>query len=197
MANSNEQTDVELLSQLSKDNEAAMKVIFDRYYPFVSFAIYRLVPDSGVAEDIAQEVFMEIWKRRHSLQISTSFKAYLRRSAVNRSLNFLRDKKHRYHVEITDAQYELQTPENPTLEINELQQHIDKAIRELPERCRRAFTLSRYEEMSYQEIANDMNISIKTVENQIVKALKLLRDALKPYIDSGLLSVPLWIFFFG
>ncbi|MBK7407860.1 MAG: RNA polymerase sigma-70 factor [Saprospirales bacterium] len=174
-----------------------MEVLFKRYYSFVSFATFRLVSDSALAEDISQEVFMEIWKRRHSLNISTSFKAYLRRSAVNRSLNFLRDKKNRYNEELSDAAHDLQTPENQTLEVDELQDHIDKAINQLPPRCQKVFKLSRYEEMSYQEIADDMDISVKTVENQMVKALKLLREALMPFIDNGMLSVILWIIFFG
>ncbi|MCB9283989.1 MAG: RNA polymerase sigma-70 factor [Lewinellaceae bacterium] len=174
-----------------------MELLFRRYYSYVSMAVYRMVEDGTVAEDIAQEVFMEIWRRRNSLRISISLKAYLRRSAVNRSLNFLRDKKNRFKEELSDAQYELQTPENPDLELDELQDHIDDAIRQLPDRCQEVFRLSRMEEKSYQEIADQLGISIKTVENQIVKALKLLRESLRPFIDGGLLSVVLWIIFFG
>jgi RNA polymerase sigma-70 factor (ECF subfamily) len=143
-------------------------------------------------EDLAQEVFMEIWKRRDSLVINTSLKAYLRRSAINKTLNYLRDKKNWKNEELSEIQLEISAEPGKTLEANELEKIVGQAIEQLPERCQLIFKLSRVEEKSYQEIADELEISIKTVENQIVKALRMLRDALRPYIDSGLLLLLWW-----
>ncbi len=194
MANTHELDDYDLLRQLSEDDEAAMEVLFKRHYALVSYSIYNLVKDPRTTEDIAQEVFMEIWKRRGSLVINTSLKAYLRRSAVNKTLNYLRDKKNWKNEELSEIQLNISTEPGKTLETTELEQIVGQAIEQLPERCQLIFKLSRVEEKSYQEIADELNISVKTVENQIVKALRLLRDALRPYMDSGLLLLLWWWF---
>lgn len=192
MANTHELDDYDLLRRLSDDDEAAMEVLFNRHYALVSYSIYNLVKDSMTTEDLAQEVFMEIWKRRDSLVINTSLKAYLRRSAINKTLNYLRDKKNWKNEELSEIQLEISAEPGKTLEANELEKIVGQAIEQLPERCQLIFKLSRVEEKSYQEIADELEISIKTVENQIVKALRMLRDALRPYIDSGLLLLLWW-----
>ena len=172
-----------------------MEVLFKRYYAFVSVAVLRLIADTVTAEDIAQEVFMEIWKRRNSLDIQISLKAYLRKTAVNKTLNYLRDNKNYKNEELSDVQFDLHSSENPALETNELQGLIERAIEQLPERCKLVFKLSRLEELSYQEIADKLDISVKTVENQIVKALKLLREALRPFLNGSLVLLLYWIMF--
>ncbi len=194
MANTHELDDYDLLRRLSDDDEAAMEVLFKRHYYLVSYSIYNLVKDPRTTEDLAQEVFMEIWKRRDSLVINTSLKAYLRRSAVNKTLNYLRDKKNWKNEELSEIQLNLSSEPGKTLEATELEKIIGQAIEQLPERCQLIFKLSRVEEKSYQEIADELNISVKTVENQIVKALRMLRDALRPYMDSGLLLLLWWWF---
>lgn len=194
MANTHELDDYDLLRRLSDDDEAAMEVLFKRHYSLVSYAIYNLVKDPQTTEDLAQEVFMEIWKRRDSLVINTSLKAYLRRSAVNKTLNYLRDKKNWRNEELSEIQFNLSAEPGKTLETTELEKIVGQAIEQLPERCQLIFKLSRVEEKSYQEIADKLGISVKTVENQIVKALRMLRDALRPYMDSGLLLLLWWWF---
>jgi RNA polymerase sigma-70 factor (ECF subfamily) len=194
VANTHELDDYDLLRRLSDDDEAAMEVLFKRHYSLVSYAIYNLVKDPQTTEDLAQEVFMEIWKRRDSLVINTSLKAYLRRSAVNKTLNYLRDKKNWRNEELSEIQFNLSAEPGKTLETTELEKIVGQAIEQLPERCQLIFKLSRVEEKSYQEIADKLGISVKTVENQIVKALRMLRDALRPYMDSGLLLLLWWWF---
>jgi len=176
-------SDEELLSLLQADSEKAIDLIFRLHCKGCHLSALRIVKDQHVAEDLVQEVFLELWKKRSKLQINTSLKAYLRRSAVNRSLNYIRDLKMKYDDE--DKIPNVATNEVGALkglETEELQGHIDRAINALPERCRIVFTLSRYEHMSYKEIGARLDISTKTVENQISKALKLLRVALGPYI---------------
>ena len=164
---------------LSDDPGKGIELLFQTYYVWLCKVVFRIIPDRGVAEDLVQDLFLSLWKRKDSLEIKISLKAYLRRSAVNKSLNYIRDKKLQYE---DDSHYvnvasSLHSVEAKMAEA-EMQKKIDLAIDALPERCRIIFVLSRFEEKTYQEIADDLEISIKTVENQISKALKILRGRL-------------------
>lgn len=162
-----------------------MEAIFHRHYGAVCKAIYRIIPEPETAEDLAQEVFLELWRRRESLQISTSPAAYLRRAAVNKALNYLRDRKITWG---DDAELpslpDTQPGTQSQLEAAELQRLLDQYIEELPEKCRLVFILSRFESLSHAEIAEQLHISVKTVENQMTKALRFLRQALAPYLGA-------------
>lgn len=185
--------DSELLLRLREGRKDAMSAIFRKYYSEVCKAIIRVVQQPETSEDIAQEVFYELWRKREELQITTSLRAYLRRAAMNRSLNFLRDQ--RLQFEDVEQQTELESPQlsaSDQLESAELEQLIQQAIQQLPDRCRAVFLLSRFEDLTYREIAEKLEISEKTVENQISKALKLLRHALNPFVHKGLLAT-LWL----
>ena len=173
-------TDQELITSLQNGDESAMDVLFRRHDKSICRSVYRILKDNNLAEDIAQEVFLGLWKKRDKLKITTSVQAYLKRTAVNKSLNFIRDQKIKFDdEEKMPVQYNNQSTSQQKLEADDLQNLINDSIDLLPEKCRLVFTLSRFEEMTYQEIANELNISIKTVENQISKALKFLRKALK------------------
>ena len=173
-------TDQELITSLQNGDESAMDLLFRRHYKSICRSVYRILKDNNLAEDIAQEVFLGLWKKRDKLKITTSVQAYLKRTAVNKSLNFIRDQKIKFDdEEKMPVQYNNQSTSQQKLEADDLQNLINDSIDLLPEKCRLVFTLSRFEEMTYQEIANELNISIKTVENQISKALKFLRKALK------------------
>jgi RNA polymerase sigma-70 factor (ECF subfamily) len=149
--------------------------------------IYRYVGDKVVAEDIAQEIFTELWQKRDQLHIHTSPQAYLRRMAVTRTLNYLRnERKHKWDdLEDEVGRSGMWVSQRPNalanLELAELQQVIARAIDELPEKCRIVFLLSRHESMPYADIAAALDISVKTVENQIGKALRHLRNAVESY----------------
>ena len=155
--------------------------LFKQYYGFVCNIIHGYIKDRSKTEDIAQEMFMELWVKRAQLQIHTSTSAYLRRMAVTRTLNYIRDaKKHQWEdLEVFQSQESGRAEQDAEvirkLEETELKVRINQALEALPEKCRLVFLLSRQEEMSYAEIAGHLGISIKTVENQIGKALKLLR----------------------
>lgn len=178
-----EYTDQELQELLARDSEQAIVLIFQRYYSFLCQAVYKIIPDENLVEDLAQEVFLELWRKREKLQVNTSLKAYLRRAGVNRALNYIRDQKIRFDVDDTEIPLASKAPTaGQLMETEELQAAIDRAVDQLPERCRIVFALSRFEDMSYIEIATQLGISVKTVENQISKALRLLRDALAGYL---------------
>jgi len=178
-----DKTDKEILNLLSSNGDKAIQLLFDKYYTYLCRTLIRIIPDENTTEDLVQDVFLEFWRKRDIININTSLKAYLRRAARNKALNFIRDRKIRWEDEDKHPESEsTMVSATQKLEAEELQKLINKSIDELPERCRLVFTLSRYEEMTYKEIANELNISIKTVENQISKALKLLRVALGQYL---------------
>ncbi|HMQ49691.1 MAG TPA: RNA polymerase sigma-70 factor [Saprospiraceae bacterium] len=176
--------DAALLAALKGGEEKAMEVIFRLHYADLCRAVLRIIPSPEIAEDIGQDVLLELWRKRAQVQINTSLAAYLRRAGVNRALNYLRDQKMKFDQ---DADLEYHAPITPAvtqeLEAEELKQKIDEAIDALPERCRVVFVLSRFEDMSYQNIADTLDISVKTVENQITKALRILRDRLEGFLS--------------
>lgn len=158
-------------------------LLFEAYYAYICKAVYKIIPDTVLVEDLAQEVFLELWRKRSQIHITTSLKAYLRRAAVNKALNYIRDNR----VKLTNQERapEVRARQAGALqqmEADELQQVIDQAVDGLPDRCRIIFILSRFEGMTYHEIAEQLDISVKTVENQISKALRTLRDRLSPYL---------------
>lgn len=188
--------DIQLLERLSNNEEAALDQIFRQYYAYLCKSCIRVVKTHQRAEDLVQEVFLELWNRRSSLQIKTSLRAYLKRATINKALNLIRDERVK---SVGEEPLQFKTAQQDTvqqrMEGEELQQRIKGAIDRLPERCRLVFILSRYEEMSYQQIADKMGISIKTVENQISKALKLLRESLKDYLPRGMAILVFLILF--
>jgi RNA polymerase sigma-70 factor (ECF subfamily) len=172
------------LVQLQTDDRSALRAIFDAQYENVCRVIFRFVHDPGLSEDLAQEVFVRLWEKRHQIHIDSNLPAYLRRMAANEALAYLR-KKTRFLADELPAQLPGQTtPAADTqYEATELSQLITATINGLPPRCRTIFQLSRFEELTYQEIADRLDISIKTVENQMGKALKILREKLGGYIN--------------
>lgn len=174
------QTDEQLIALLQSNSDLAIDWIFRRYYPMCRTAALRVLKDEHLAEDITQDVFLELWKKREDRKINIALKAYLRRSVMNRCLNHIRDKKMAFEDEEKVPEWP-STDSNALseLEAGELEQTLQKAIDGLPERCRIIFTLSRFEDMKYQQIADQLGISIKTVENQMSKALRIIRLAVE------------------
>ena len=171
-----------------QDSEKAIDWLFRTHYSYLCKVVYKIIPDTNLVEDLVQEVFYEVWKKQGQININTSVKAYLRRAAVNRSLNYIRDQKIKFEQDEKVPLLESREASiTQKIEAEDLKALIDESIDALPERCRVVFVLSRFEEMSYKEIAEELGISIKTVENQISKALKFLRKALGPYVQFVLL----------
>lgn len=177
-----------LLNRLKSDDETALRDIFYQYHASVHQTIVRIVVESNTAEDLVQDLFFRFWEKRHQLDIQGELGPYLRRMAVNEGLGYLRKNK-KYSIEDIDNQYELSSEStSDSLQLhNDLQQALDEAMTHLPPKCRTVFSLSRFEGLSYREIGEQMNISIKTVENQMGKALKVMRSLLKDYLSTLLI----------
>jgi RNA polymerase sigma-70 factor (ECF subfamily) len=169
------------LAALAKGDEKALRHIFDQHYPLLIGDIYRILPDEDTCQDLAQEVIVELWRKRAELEVHTSLRAYLRRAAINRALNHLKTQR---RTVLEDRDDFSDTADTSALDrsIQENQELREKAlfaaIDTLPEKCRVVFSLSRFENLSHKEIAAQLGISVKTIENQITKAMKMLREAL-------------------
>ena len=157
----------------------------DFFPPLMAFA-RKILGDEDDARDVVHQVFINLWEKRKELDLSTSLKSYLFTSVHNRSLNVIRDRLKFSSAEVPEVAGEWDV--SAQLESMELEEKIREAIDSLPEKCREIFELSRFEGLKYGEIATQLNISIKTVENQISKALKILREQLGKY-----LSLLLWL----
>lgn len=177
-----------LLELLKKDDEKAFSLLFESYYvPLCRYARLILKSEQS-AEEVVMNVFIYIWENRTRIGIKSSLCAYLFRSVRNRCINYLRDNDP--SVYLSDVMVELLcSEENRDMEVEELNHFIEEAILSLPDKCRDVFLKSRNEEMSNREIAEQLNISVKTVEAQITKALKTIRS----YITDKM--VILWMFF--
>ena len=173
---------VDVLARLKSNDRLALKELFQLYYGMVCKTIRRFIHDDALCEDLAQEVFLRFWEKRNQLEISSSLEGYLRRMAVNEALAYLRRRKY-FEEEITPSTPAETLPSGEEhLLHSELESNIRSAIDTLPPKCKTVFQLSRFEELTYQEIADHMGISIKTVENQMGKALKIIREKLSGYL---------------
>ncbi|ADB38395.1 RNA polymerase sigma-70 factor [Spirosoma linguale] len=174
----------DILSAISNGNERAFESVFRQYYAPLCRYARQLVPDPDEAEEEVQAMFLTVWEKRENLNITISLKAYLYRAVHNRCLNRIK------HISVRDEHREhsrylgeslVESPMQ-TLLGDELSDRLQRTIQKLPEQCRLAFTLSRFDELKYGEIADQLGISIKTVENQIGKALRILRTELSEYL---------------
>ena len=177
-------------SLLRSGDEDAFQAIFHKFYLTVCKTLQRFVRDKGIVEDLAQDIFVRLWEKREQINITSSLGAYLHRMAVNEALTYLRKQKKFQTNDIADADFSAN--DHSTDEVmagNELRDNISAAIKQLPPRCQTIFKLSRYEQMSYKQIGEQLDISVKTVENQMSKALKILRGLLQNYLQWLVLGI--------
>ena len=171
----------DFIRRIQADDQLALKQLFRECYKDVYAAILRLVKDHALSNDLAQNVFIRFWEKRQQLNITSSLSAYLRRMAINEAIAHLRKVKRLEPVEELPEKVDQHTSEETLIGL-ELKDHINISIDRLPPKCKLIFKLSRFEELSYREIAEKLDISIKTVENQMGKALRLMREYLKEYL---------------
>jgi RNA polymerase sigma-70 factor (ECF subfamily) len=174
--------DAELLRRIAADDQGAFELVFRQHYAgLVAFA-NRLLGSYEVAEDSVQEVLLNLWRQRATLRIEESLRSYLYRAVRNRSLNQIRNERVRREA-VPYLVHDAPTAKSGDLTATEGE--IDAAIRDaiaaLPPRCREVFELSRLQGLRYTEIAATLGISVKTVETQMGRALKSLRERLAAF----------------
>jgi RNA polymerase sigma-70 factor (family 1) len=178
-----------LIRKLISGDEEAFTAIFKKYFTGLCLYAEHYVKDKQNAEEIVEDFFCHLWDNCQNLHIHSLLKSYLYRSVHNRCLNFIRSQKIRQEY-ATKREYVFSDPElleNPSAENSdlfayELEEQLRSAIDHLPEQCKSIFSLNRYENKSYQEIADNLGISVNTVKTQMARALHKLREEFKDYL---------------
>lgn len=165
--------------------DANFEDLFKTHFKALHAYAYTIVKDEVIAEEIVQSIFLKLWEKRSNLTIHTSIKAFLYRSVYNESLNYHKHQKvkssfQQHHVYVRGN--ELDDDSSNRVQLKELEGQLRHALNKLPEGCRTIFQMSRFEDLKYREIADHLNISIKTVENQMGKALRILRAELVDFL---------------
>jgi len=172
------------ITLLQAGNPDVFEDLFREWYSPLCRYAYSILRNMDEAEDVVQQTFYKLWDQRKEIEIRTSINSYLYRMVHNACLNKIKQIKTReehlseYSLEQNDVEHNSES----ILLNNELKKNIESAIDMLPPRCKEVFKLSRFEQLSYAEISDQLGISVNTVETQIVKALKSLRLSLKDYL---------------
>lgn len=174
------QSDQDLAARLRNGEEDALKRLFDLYFHDLVIKSAKIVINTGVAEEIVQDVFINLWRNRQSLTLEKEFKNYLLQAVRNRSLNYLKSRFGRQRFD--DLKQVKDPPSHSTSEgdlyAGELRQAIQEAVARLPGKCRIIFSLSRNAGLTVREIAGQLDISEKTVRAQISIAVGRIRKEL-------------------
>ena len=171
-----------------KLNKQSFELLFRENFTALSGFARKYVIDIDTSKEIAHDVFINLWEKRNEIDSEKPLRSYLFTSVRNRCLNYIRDQKKFDRTEdITgNPGYSQPAENNDPVEILELEERINLAIDSLPDKCREIFIMNRFRDLKYAEIAKKLDISVKTVEAQMSRALKTLREKLAMYL-------PVWI----
>jgi len=159
----------------------AFRALFDQMHPMLVRHLLKLTQQAELSEELANDIFISFWKNRQKVEINTSLKAYLYRAATNKAYDFYRKKERQPLVISMENQLNESNAINSVeekLNYTETERRILNCVSKLPERCRLVFSLSRFSQYPRKQIAAELDISIKTIENQITKAMKLMKSCL-------------------
>ena len=162
------------------DKERIVEILFRENFEALCRLSASYVADPDASKDIVHDVFIRFWNQYDSLPNDSNYKSYLFKAVRNKSLNYLRDKK--LHLDVETVNQLSPDDAGTVLEQQELEAKIRQGLLLLPEKCLEVFELSRFKGLKYQEIADRLEISVKTVEAQMSKALKILREHLKDFL---------------
>ena len=159
-------------------------MLFRSHFAGLCYFAQKYVKDFESAKEIVQDAFISLWEKRETIDMERPVKSYLTMIIHNKCTNYLRDNR-KFDQYILNIENLIDIPEyesSDSMVADELKTKIDMAISELPEKCREIFLMNRYENLKYQEIAGKLQISVKTVETQMSKALQHMRFRLAEYI---------------
>lgn len=179
--------EIHLLERIRAGDSDAFDAVFRANYAALVGSAERILGRRDVAEEIVQDVMLELWRRRETLAVEDSLRGYLFRATRNRSLNHLRHGaiEKRAEPELAANRAESGSSAHAALVEEEIEVAVKRAVADLPARCREVFELSRVHGLRYSEIATTLGISVKTVEAQMGKALRLLRERLAQWLPDS------------
>lgn len=180
MDHNNKISDLELFQKIKESDPAALRILFERYFNPLCYFSFQIVKSTELAEETVSDVFAELWIKRSKINIQISFKSYLYTAVKNRSINYYKQER-RISEPIEPNQLHLVTSEtqtDQTVNQQDLEKHIEELLNQLPEKRGLIFRMSRIDGLSYQEIADILSISIHTVQNQMIKAVKFMAEQL-------------------
>ncbi len=176
--------DMRLFEAVKKDDFKAYERLFRSYYQGLYGFAYTYLRDQVPAEEMAQEVLLYLWEKRLDISIKTTLKTYLYSAIKNKCLNYIKYELPRnQQLEESHLAFMTTNPEEDHEPDTRIKTYIQQAISQLPKKCQQIFVLSRYGGLTYEEIADEMEISVKTVENQMTIALRKLRESLRPVYE--------------
>lgn len=177
--------DLSLLNDLQSGNKIAYKVLFQRYYPMLCTYCNKFTSLED-SEEIVQDLFLWIWNNKTMLDIQTTFNQYLFKAVYRRAINRVTQNQAQLRANTHYYEYMQEMLEDVDFyQMQELRTHIENAINKLPDSYRESFIMHRFEQMTYKEIADKLNVSPKTIDYRIQQALKLLRSELKDYLPAA------------
>lgn len=180
-----------ILRRMAEGDKNAFRFFFDKYYADLCNFVNYYINDAEMAEELVQDIYVYVWENREKIKIRSSVKSYLYSASKNKSLNYIRNEKikQRRFKNYQDQQTDSGQLEESYLDTPQLQEILKKSIASLPARCREIYVLSRDEELTHKEIAERLNLSPKSVENQIGIALKKMREQLQPFYEKIFLFI--------
>ncbi|MCK9618614.1 MAG: RNA polymerase sigma-70 factor [Lentimicrobiaceae bacterium] len=185
-----------IFERMAEGDQRALRYFFDKYYDSLCNYVNLYIRNRSVSEDLVQDIFIYFWEKRGNLKLETSVKSYLFRASRNKYLNYFRDEKchHTIEMEVSSKSEIYANSNDNTLDLKQLEEVINTSINNLAPRCREVYLLHKNDDLSYKEIAFKMNLSVKTVENQMTIALKKLREQLAPYYEQIFVLILIAVF---
>lgn len=180
----------DIIRQLKVGDKAAFELIYQEYYEMLLYVSLQYVSNRDDAKEAVQDAFVKLWSNRETVKEDVSIRNFLYTIAKNNCLNILKKQevimRSREDLKWMEMHYHYEAMNRlgfDSMEFKELQQKIEEAIERLPDHCKEVFKLSRFSQLKNREIAEKLNISEKTVESHMTKAIKLLKEDLRPYLS--------------
>ena len=168
--------DKRLFDAIKDNSQTAFKVVYEEYFAKLTQFIFKMSRNQNLSEEMAQQTMVKVWEQREKIILTTSLKSYLYKVSYNEYLMYLRTKSKFPNIEdaVIEAIDEIEDEQDNQILLDKIRKEIDN----LPPKCREVFILSKINGMKYKEIAEQLNISTKTIESHMTKALKQIREAL-------------------